>query len=102
MKLKKLFISGNQSTRDTFVLIGGNTSASSFSENGNSYSNFLKTKVPDRIRLLMMRESRPYLFTEPIPLSEAIIKSSEFYRSLLLEGSPPEARPLLGNTTDSV
>lgn len=87
MRLKKQFDSGNQSSRDTFVLVGGKGAADNFSQNGNSYANFLKTKVPDRIRLLMMRESRPYLFTEPIPLSEAIIQKSEFYRSLLAEGS---------------
>ncbi|CAM9315544.1 unnamed protein product [Ectocarpus fasciculatus] len=87
MRLKKQFKSGNQATRDTFVLVGGRGAVVTYSENGNSYSNFLKSKVPDRIRLLMMRESRPYLFTEPIPLSEAIIQKSDFYRSLLAEGA---------------
>jgi hypothetical protein len=87
VRLNQQFSSGNQATRDTFVLIGGSSAAASFSENGESYANFLKCKVPDRIRLLLMRESRPYLFSEPIPLSDAIIHKSEFYRSLLTEGA---------------
>ena len=96
LRLKRIFNAGNQTVRDSFVLIGGTRPAMSYGEGGASYSNYLKVKPPDRISLLMMRQVKPYLFTEPIPLSEATIKKSEFYRNLLITDGDLSDKVLIG------
>ena len=88
--------------RDLFRLYGEQY-AVVFQENGApgaGYSNFMKFTSSNRMKLLMLREYKPFLFTgmkcslidagyyclifvAPIPLSEAEIKQSELYRNLL-------------------
>jgi len=69
---------------DVFNLTGYEYSIP-FTEDGASYLNFIKFQESLRIKLLKLREKRPFLFTEPIPLAEKDISSSELYRNLLTE-----------------
>jgi hypothetical protein len=48
-----------------------------FQMEGGYFVNFAKFKENLRIKLLQMRSTKPYMFTDPIPLSEAVIKSSD-------------------------
>jgi hypothetical protein len=53
------------------------------SEQGVSYANYLKFQQGIRIKLLQLRTKKPFLFSEPIPLAEAVLKRSDLYKSLL-------------------
>ena len=61
--------------------------AAPFAEAGVSYLNFIKFQESLRVKLLKLRDQRPFLFTEAIPLSEKDISSSELYKNLLIEQS---------------
>ena len=76
-------LSGRMKKRDIFQL-GGEFVARLHSENGLSYGHFIKMKTSSRIRLLRLRELKPYLFTERIPLSEEAIRHSALFKNLLL------------------
>jgi hypothetical protein len=82
-------LSGRMKKRDIFQL-GGEFVARLHMENGISYGHFMKFKPSDRIRLLRLREHKPYLFTERIPLSDEAIRNSVLFRNMLLR----EDRPL--------
>jgi hypothetical protein len=47
-----------------------------------SYSNYVKLKECNRMKLLRLRTLKPYLFSDPIPLSETVIKNSELYKKI--------------------
>jgi hypothetical protein len=49
----------------------------------SSYGNYFKYQASYRLQLLRLRELKPYLFTEPIPLSEEIIRTSELFKKIL-------------------
>jgi hypothetical protein len=72
--------------RDVFLLSGLDF-AVSFKEDGVPYTNFVALSQPLRMRLLMLRELKPHLFTVPIPLSSEVIKHSDLYRSILASHS---------------
>jgi coiled-coil and C2 domain-containing protein 2A len=67
---------------DVFQLLGLNFSVP-FGEEGDTYLNFIKFQDNLRMKLLKLRETKPFLFTEPIPLSEQSIKSSELYKKII-------------------
>lgn len=102
---KKLsgILSGRMKKRDIFQL-GGEFVARLHAENGVSYGHFIKFKASDRIRLLRLREQKPYLFTERIPLSETVIRNSVLFRNMLLREDRPlhvgDAQPSLGLLED--
>lgn len=73
---------------DVFNLYGYEYSVP-YAETGVSYLNFIKFQESLRIKLLKLREQKPFLFTEPIPLSEKDISSSELYNNLLTDGVRP-------------
>jgi len=50
---------------------------------GLPYNYAQKFREPCRHTLLRLRRAKPSLFTEPIPLSEEVIRKSEHYRELL-------------------
>ena len=64
-----------------------------FTEGGESYQNYMRFKDGPRSQLLKLREQKPHLFTEPVPISDEAIKSSELYRRILSQNTP--ANPLL-------
>ena len=68
--------------RDVFHLAGLDFSVP-YGEDGVPYTNYVAFTKALRMRLLVLRDLRPHLFTEPIPLSEDIIKTSELYKSIL-------------------
>jgi hypothetical protein len=68
--------------RDVFLLTGLDFSIP-FSEDGFPYTNYVKFSHALRMKLLMIRDLKPHLFTEPIPLSEDYIKASDLYKSIL-------------------
>lgn len=68
--------------RDVFLLAGLDVSVS-FGEGGIPYTNYVAYSQSLRMRLLILRDLRPHLFTESIPLSEDVIKASDVYRSIL-------------------
>ncbi len=70
--------------KKVFHLFGHNF-AVAFSEGGESYDNYLRFKEGPRSQLLRLRQQSPHLFTEPIPLTDAEIRSSELYRRLLTQ-----------------
>lgn len=72
--------------RDVFLLSGLDF-AVSFKEDGVPYTNFVALSQPLRMRLLMLRDLKPHLFTVPIPLSSEEIKHSDLYRSILASHS---------------
>jgi hypothetical protein len=57
--------------------------ASVFGNEGFCFSNFVKFKESLRMKLLRLRNIKPFLFNDPIPLSENVIKSSELYKNIL-------------------
>lgn len=67
---------------DIFQLSGLNFSVP-FGEEGETYLNYMKFQDSLRMKLLKLRETKPFLFTEPIPLSEQSIKSSELYKRII-------------------
>lgn len=83
----KLMASPKIGQRDYFQLHGGDVSVY-FSENEESYSNYLRFQMGYRLRLLVLRDLKPFLFSEPIPLSEKFIRHSQYYRSILANSSP--------------
>jgi hypothetical protein len=52
-------------------------------DGGVSYGNYFKYQLSYRLQLLRLRELKPYLFTESIPLSEELIRSSELFKKIL-------------------
>ena len=68
--------------RDLFQLQGSDY-ADFFGSDGYIFANFVKFKESSRMKLLKLRHFKPYLFSDPIPLSENIIRSSELYRNIL-------------------
>ena len=68
--------------RDVFLLSGLDVSVP-FGEGGLPYTNYVAFSQALRMRLLILRDLRPHLFIESIPLSEDVIKASELYRSIL-------------------
>jgi hypothetical protein len=79
-------LSGRLRQRNIFQF-GGEYFASVYSEEGMSYGNYFKYQPSNRLQLLRLRELKPYLFTEPIPLSEELIKGSELFKKILLTES---------------
>jgi hypothetical protein len=77
--------------------LSGMDYAAPFREEGVSYQNFVKFQMSLRMKLLQLRDSHPHLFTEPIPLSEQIIKSSELYKQIIAKHFPAM---VLGVTAD--
>lgn len=75
-------LSGRLRKRNIFQL-GGEYFSSIHSEDGVSYGNYFKYQPSARLRLLRLRELKPYLFTEPIPLSEELIRTSELFKKIL-------------------
>ena len=75
--------SGNTS-RDYFRLYGDKYALVYEEEGGQQgglgYNDFMHLAPSGRMKLLQLREYKPYLFTAPIPLSEKEIKESEVYR----------------------
>jgi hypothetical protein len=62
-----------------------------FKEDGVSYQNFVKFQLNLRMKLLQLRDRNPTLFTEPIPLNEHVIKSSELYKQMVAKHFPSVA-----------
>jgi hypothetical protein len=85
---------------DVFQLSGLDFSTV-FTEDGDSFRNYVKYQLGLRFKLLQLRERKPYLFSAPIPLSEKDIKASELYKQILLkhreETSDPDDGYLDGN-----
>ena len=69
--------------RDVFLLNGLDFSVSFKEKSGIPYTNYVALSQPLRMRLLMLRDLKPHLFTVPIPLSEDVIKNSDLYMSIL-------------------
>ena len=69
--------------RDVFLLSGLDFSVSFKEKGGMPYTNYVALSQPLRMRLLMLRDLKPHLFTVPIPLSEDVIKNSDLYMSIL-------------------
>ena len=53
------------------------------SSDGVLFTNYVKFKESMRMRLLKLRCLKPFLFNDPIPLSELAIKSSDLYKKIL-------------------
>jgi hypothetical protein len=64
-----------------------------------SYANYLKFQQGIRVKLLQLRSKKPHLFSEPIPLSEGILKRSDLYKSLLRSAYPGDEGGMLLDTT---
>lgn len=76
-------LSGRLRKRNIFQF-GGEYFASLHKESdGVSYGNYFKYQSSYRLQLLRLRELKPYLFTEPIPLSEEMIRTSELLKKIL-------------------
>lgn len=50
---------------------------------GVTFANYARFKETMRMQLLRLRSMKPFLFNDPIPLSETAIKSSELYKRIL-------------------
>jgi hypothetical protein len=60
-----------------------------FGEDGAYYQNFIRFQSSARMRLLKMRELKPFLFSDPIPMTDAEITRKETFKALLaLEPDP--------------
>ena len=73
-----------------------------FREDGVSYQNYIKYQINLRMRLLLLRQTNPNLFSEPIPLSEATIQSSELYKQIISKHYPTVSMDLLGEANAEV
>ena len=49
---------------------------------GHLYNNYVYYKETPRMKLLQLRNVKPYLFNSPIPINENIIKNSELYKTI--------------------
>ena len=69
--------------------MGEDVIACPYGEAGDFYINYLKFRESARMALLKIRELKPHLFREPMPLVETEILHSALYRSILAgkEGS---------------
>jgi len=76
-------ITGTRDERDVFQLQPGPGLSHALVENGTTYLNFTRLQEPLRSKLLKMRNLKPYLFTDPIPINERTIHRSDIYRSIL-------------------
>ena len=68
---------------DSYYLFGKHF-AESFSEDNQNYENYLKFSPNLRLQLLKLRDAKPYLFTDPVPLSDSVIQRSELYKKILI------------------
>jgi hypothetical protein len=71
-----------------------------FHESGHSYLNYLKYQPCLRFQLLQLRDSKPYLFSHPIPLSDDIIQQNNDYKQLLIANDEAFHVDHDDNTTD--
>ena len=83
-------VSGRLNQRNIFQL-GGEHFTVMHKEGGISYGQYLRLQPSNRLKLLRLREVKPYLFTFPIPLSEEDIKKSEVLKNLLIRELPGES-----------
>ncbi len=82
--VKTILMGKSASTEfDSYYLFGKHF-AESFSEDNQNYENYLKFSPNLRLQLLKLRDSKPYLFTDPVPLSDAVIQRSELYKKILI------------------
>ena len=84
--------------RKVFHLFGHDF-AVSFTEGGHSYDNYMRFKEGLRVQMLRLRDQNPYLFTEPIPLTDDEIRQSEFFRRILAQHTT--SSPLLDLEAES-
>jgi hypothetical protein len=68
------------------------SSDSNGKETRYSLVNYAKVKASMRIRLLMIRAKKPYLFSWPMPLLDKLVKSNELFKTILLKEEPPVVR----------
>lgn len=61
-----------------------------FGEDGTLYQNFIKFQGSLRMQLLQLRQVKPYLFADPIPMSDAEIKRNDGLKAIVagLEPDP--------------
>lgn len=69
------------------------------SEQGVSYANYVKFQQGMRIKLLQLRSKKPHMFSEPIPLSDGVLKRSDLYKSLLRSAYPGDDVGLVPENT---
>lgn len=81
-QIRSGLLSGRNTQRDIFQLFGAQFTVM-YGEENTDYSNFLRFQLNDRMKLLKLRDSRPYLFTEPIPLQQSAIRKNEVLRNIL-------------------
>ena len=80
-------VSGRLKQRNIFQL-GGKDFTTLHREGGVSYGHYLRLQPSDRLKLLRLREVKPYLFTFPIPLKDSEIKNNEVMKKLLKNELP--------------
>jgi hypothetical protein len=83
MSKRRARIEGTRAERDVFQLGPGPELGDMFGEAGSSYLNYMRLQEPMRHKLLRMRNSKPFLFSQPIPLSDKTIRRSDIYRRIL-------------------
>lgn len=72
------------------------SSDSNGKETRYSLVNFAKLKASMRIRLLMIRAKKPYLFSFPVPIVDKLVKANELFKAILLKEEPPVTRREMG------
>ena len=89
-------VEGNQD-RPVFHLDGLDF-AVPFGEDGGFYDNYMRFQGSLRMQLLHMRQAKPFLFSEPIPMTDAEIRNKEIFKALLAQ----EPDPLMHLTDESM
>jgi hypothetical protein len=74
--------------RDVFLLTRSADIAFPYMEHGFYYDNYTKMKLSDRLQLLSIRNRKPFLFTEPIPLADDLIAASDSLKEVLSKEAP--------------
>ena len=92
-------VSGRLNQRDIFQL-GGKHFTSLHMEGGISYGQYLRLQPSNRLKLLRLRELKPYLFTFPIPLGDDDIKKSEVMKNILAKELPGDGNRVLEASSD--
>ena len=88
---------GAVTDRDVFQLQHSSDFAAVFgSSDGVTFANYVRFKESMRMKLLRLRCLKPFLFHDPIPISEVAIKNSDLYKKLLAEEQASQDEDLLG------
>ena len=85
---RNLILSSSFADNKEYFRLFHDESALLLTENGQSYANYMKFQQGLRIKLLQLRTKKPYLFSGPVPLNEAVLKHSDIYKNLIQAAYP--------------